>query len=1094
MKKYSRILKNITTLCVIILSTQIVIGQSIATKFGKNRVQYHDDFTYWDLYETENLITYWYGKGRYVAQSVVQMAEMDHQEIQNIMEHRFNDKIEIIVYVDVTDLKQSNHGLEETFNNNTGETKIVGNKMFVYFDGNHQKLRRKIREGIATVYINSILFGSNIQEIVQNAVLLKVPTWYKQGLVSYVGESWDHEYDDELRDLLTSKAKYYDFELFGEEHPRIAGHSLWHFIDQNYGRSAISNILYLTRINRNLESSFLYVLSVDFKTLLDEWTEYNNNIFNHEEGKYETNVAQQLKLKNKIHQPISLLALSPDSRQLAYAYNDIGKISLRLLNMDTNEDKEIYKSGFRNPFQETDYNYPLVAWHPNGKELSYIYEKNDVLHIVKYYPSTDEYEDQIIPTDFHRIYSISYIDGNNYVFSANTKGLSDIYTYQFKTRQFKQLTDDFYDDLEAKVMKVNGENGIVFRSNRTDNLLLSQTLDTILPIDNFDLFFYNLEKESKTVERLTFTPEDNEKEVIFIDGKLGFINNASGMNNRYLKNMKEDDNGYPNSNKDRNIIIHTGAVSSNTYIYSDYRDGAYRCYIEDIDGNKRVEPFVTFYQNSRSSQAGIKKGLVPFVKNNTSYHIVPQMTEGYKFQSQFDDPDNIEDLTNKLIFDNTLEATTGNDGSTSYVLEENSNRVQKFVPARIVASRKKFRMDNFTTRMDNEVLFEGLESYVGQDKTLKANPLGILLKANVVDIFEDYSLEGGMRIPTTFDGSEYFLTFQNRKKRIDHTFALYRKSKTEEYDENAFPILRKKRSSILGLHKMKYPFDIYRSVSLTSSLRFDRLYYQSVNQISLEQPFDNEKRLSFKGEYIFDNSIDIDMNVKNGTRYKVYSEVINSFDLDLADGFDIKLSNGFTTVVGFDLRHYVPVLKHAVFAVRAAGATSFGSKKMLYYLGGTENWMFSQFDNTIPTPNDEQFAYKALAPTIRGFDINIRNGSSYALINAELRLPLFKLLSRREVKSSILRNFQLVMFYDVGTAWLGSSPYSKDNPLNTTTIESPPIVTLNIEYYRDPLVMGYGAGLRASLFGYYLRFDYAYGVETRKILDPKMYFSIGTDF
>lgn len=154
-----------------------VNAQSINTEFGKNRVQYHDDFNNWWQYETENFITYWYGKGRFIAQPVIQMAEMDHDAIQKVLEHRMNDKIEIIVYVDISDLKQSNIGTEETFTNKTGETKIVGNKMFVYFDGNHHNLRQKIKEGIPTVYFNNMLFGSNLQEIIQNAVLMNIPDW-----------------------------------------------------------------------------------------------------------------------------------------------------------------------------------------------------------------------------------------------------------------------------------------------------------------------------------------------------------------------------------------------------------------------------------------------------------------------------------------------------------------------------------------------------------------------------------------------------------------------------------------------------------------------------------------------------------------------------------------------------------------------------------------------------------------------------------------------------------------------------------------------------------------------------------------------------
>jgi outer membrane translocation and assembly module TamA len=61
-------------------------------------------------------------------------------------------------------------------------------------------------------------------------------------------------------------------------------------------------------------------------------------------------------------------------------------------------------------------------------------------------------------------------------------------------------------------------------------------------------------------------------------------------------------------------------------------------------------------------------------------------------------------------------------------------------------------------------------------------------------------------------------------------------------------------------------------------------------------------------------------------------------------------------------------------------------------------------------------------------------------------------------------------------------------------VSSPPVLDLTVRYFRDPLVMGYGAGLRMRLFGYFLRFDYATGVETRRTQTPKLHFSIGMDF
>ncbi|MDV7395100.1 hypothetical protein RZS08_27185, partial [Arthrospira platensis SPKY1] len=135
-------------------------------------------------------------------------------------------------------------------------------------------------------------------------------------------------------------------------------------------------------------------------------------------------------------------------------------------------------------------------------------------------------------------------------------------------------------------------------------------------------------------------------------------------------------------------------------------------------------------------------------------------------------------------------------------------------------------------------------------------------------------------------------------------------------------------------------------------------------------------------------------------------------------------------IIGFDARHYQPLLKHSVIALRAAGATSFGSERMIYFLGGVDNWLFNNFNNEVPLPNpNDAIAFQALATNMRGFNLNIRNGNSYVVTNLELRMPVFKYLSKR-LQSPFLRSFQLVGFFDMGTAWEGPSPYSEDNPLN----------------------------------------------------------------
>ena len=140
-----------------------------------------------------------------------------------------------------------------------------------------------------------------------------------------------------------------------------------------------------------------------------------------------------------------------------------------------------------------------------------------------------------------------------------------------------------------------------------------------------------------------------------------------------------------------------------------------------------------------------------------------------------------------------------------------------------------------------------------------------------------------------------------------------------------------------------------------------------------------------------------------------------------------------------------------------------------------------------------------LANSMRGFDLNIRNGNSYLLANAELRVPIIRYISE-QVQSPFLYNLQLVGFFDAGTAWSGKNPYSEENPLNTSFFPNGTgpgdfvPVEVKVVYFRDPLVFSYGIGARTLLFGYMVRVDRAWGLETRNVLDPKWHISLGADF
>jgi hypothetical protein len=255
----------------------------------------------------------------------------------------------------------------------------------------------------------------------------------------------------------------------------------------------------------------------------------------------------------------------------------------------------------------------------------------------------------------------------------------------------------------------------------------------------------------------------------------------------------------------------------------------------------------------------------------------------------------------------------------------------------------------------------------------------------------------------------------------------------------------------------------------------------------------NEQRVGLRAEYVFDNSFEFALNILHGTRYKIFAEYVKPFAVQFEEPTSFNFNKGYLGLIGIDFRHYEPFLHYSVLALRLAGEISFGTEKILYLLGGTDNWLLPKFESSIPLPTDQNYAFQTVTTNVRGFNYNIRNGSSYGLLNLEVRVPVFRYLSNK-IRSGFIRNFQLVGFFDAGTAWQGFSPFDKSSPLNTIYLENPPTVKVKVNYYRDPVVAGFGFGARTSIFGYFIRADYGYGIETKKIGKPVFYLAFGTDF
>ena len=396
-----------------------------------------------------------------------------------------------------------------------------------------------------------------------------------------------------------------------------------------------------------------------------------------------------------------------------------------------------------------------------------------------------------------------------------------------------------------------------------------------------------------------------------------------------------------------------------------------------------------------------------------------------------------------------------------------------------------------------------------------------MLKASVFDLFEDIRFTGALRLPligglgtganigggggvstfipvnqSLFDGGgEWFARADYLKKRLDYSLVYYRKTEiggVAGVPGNEEVAYEGKLYSNLYQAVVKYPFDRVKSLRLSGGIRTDKVTVRGtqLDTLSLKSPeLNRQTYVVTRLEYVHDNTIQKATNIMHGLRFKIYADM--NAQINKKSEGNVKPGR-FNFNVGTDFRYYYPIYRNFIWAGRAAADFSWGNQKIVYYLGGVDGWMFPKY-NSEPRPQDQNYAFQSLAVNMRGFRQNVANGNNAVILNSEFRLPVFSTLFNKPINNAFLRNFQIIQFIDLGSAWNGA--YDKiQRPSQEYVSETGDVIVKLKAGGIGPFVGGYGFGVRSTLLGYFLRLDA--GWEMRGLFrgKPMLHFAMGVDF
>lgn len=1100
---------------VLILITFIGISitsaaQNISSSFGQNRVQTHRYD--WFYYESDHFKTYYYIGGQEIAKYVVMDAEKCLKELELQMEFEALQDMEILVYNSYSDLQETNLGLTTQSFTPGGTTHIVGNKVFVYFDGNHLHLQKQIREGIANMLLTQMLWGGNIQEILMNGVLLNLPDWFFNGLVDYLAQGWSPTLDDQLKEQIQS-GKLKDFKTFAKQNPRFAGHAMWYYIASNYGTSAIPNLIYITRINRNLNAGFNMSLGVSYNSVQSQWYTYYKQLYLLDDIHKNTPDLQDPLLVSHRKKVMYNFMISDDGKNISYVENKRGKYKVKMADIDIKNKKKIYSGGQYHINPEIHDRQPLIAWSHSGDNLACIAQKNAKWFLNIYNINTRK-KQKIPLVKFNQVHSFSYGgDDNTLLVSAIVNGHSDIYLFKIKTTNITPITDDVWDDIEPTYFENENQKGILFSSNRFTDSLQKTKIDSILPIKEYDIWYYDLNQNKDIAIQITQTDAYSEfapKQVD--DTHFQFLSEQSGIVQLAQSDTQWDstyvrtdriytfrDSTIANPKYDMDSVLKVKKVKPlKIEVLDRYRKIGVIEYVEnsnqsivEYDVNKTTKKILATYRQAEKLKTvwqDLHTQSIPLPKTTTYATVRQNRYEAAQlksnlakkaspyFQNEFQQA---EDTT-------TAAAPQAMQAATDSYLTPYRFRSNRSIPYVLTLQTKEV-----STQLDNSILFNNYEPISPTGIGISNPDLSGFFRINVFDLLEDKRFYGGFRFPTTFKGTEYFFIYENLKNRIDFRTLFYRKSDLTEYsyEDNGYDIfVAYKIKQTLLQQTVSYPFTQYSSLRGTLGARWDQLIIPARDYNTTLASNGNNYWSFLKLEAIYDNAINPATNIWKGFRGKIYGEFYKKWNV----------KNNQIIVLGIDVRDYRPIYKNVIFANRFAAASSIGASKVLYYMGGVENWMVlgnrNIFDATTRVPTArEGYAYQSFANNMRGFIQNTRNGNNYAVTNTELRIPIFQTLFHKPLQSGFLRNLQAVGFVDIGSAWKSQHLFSNDAATDYVQYSNPNVTVL-VDYFRSPIIAGYGAGLRSTLFGYFIKFDIAWGWDNGFKKEPVMYFSIGTDF
>ena len=514
-----------------LVTVSVVPSDALATRFGRNKVQY-GAFT-WNVVQTEHFDVYYYDGYEDLSDAVSIIVEAANAEFETVLGHELTTVIPVIIYGSHNDFRQTNvsdYHISETVG---GFTELFKNRVVIPFTGSYEDLRHVLYHELTHVFMFDIIYGGLVESVIRQAYTNPVPLWFVEGLAEYVSRGWDSEAEMILRDLTLSDAIVPLQYLWGGYLVYKEGQSALCFIANTYGPEKIEETVKTLARTHNLERALMEATGFTTVELSKEWERslkkrYWPEVSERDRGE---DVLRLVTDHKKDHSYLNLgPAVSPDGQRVAFitdrsGYSDICVASM----LDGTILSRLVKGERSDDFETLHLLRPGSSWSPDGTALCLVAKAgaSDALHIID--AQTGRLRESFrfaLDGAFTPSWSP---DGGRIAFVGTSGGASDLYVTDIDGENLLRLTDDFFDE-RTPVWSPDGSL-IAFASDRDapvrDDLRRS-----------YDL--YAIDVDTRDVETLVATVANEHSPSWSPDGSwLAYVSDSSGSPQLHLADLRD---------------------------------------------------------------------------------------------------------------------------------------------------------------------------------------------------------------------------------------------------------------------------------------------------------------------------------------------------------------------------------------------------------------------------------------------------------------------------------------------------------------------------------------------------------------------------